>query len=163
MLWIEYAHNSLVLAASGVSPFIPSLGYQPPLFDHQGEEVIVLSVQVNLCRCKRVWRHLRAALLRSSSQVQRQANRRRAPAPAYQPGQRVWLYSKDLPLQTESQKLASHFFMFEVDRMINMAAICQKLPASLNIHSTLHISRVKPVRESELKWLSCIGYFVCVM
>lgn len=46
-------------------------------------------------------------LLRSSVRVQRQTNRRREPAPVYQPGQGVWLSSKDLVLQTEFRKLAS--------------------------------------------------------
>lgn len=32
---VEYSYNSLVLTATGVSSFVGSLGYQPPLFDHQ--------------------------------------------------------------------------------------------------------------------------------
>lgn len=31
--WTEYAHNSQVSAAIGMSAFMLSLGYQPPLFD----------------------------------------------------------------------------------------------------------------------------------
>ena len=45
LAWVEYAHNSLVSSASGVSPFMATLGYQPPLFDHQEREVAVPSVQ----------------------------------------------------------------------------------------------------------------------
>lgn len=33
--WVEYTFNSQVLAASGISLFKASLGYQPPLFEHQ--------------------------------------------------------------------------------------------------------------------------------
>lgn len=66
-------------------------------------------------------------------------------------GQRVWLCSKNLPLQTEARKLTPRFVgPFEVVQMVNPAAVHLKLPASLNIHPTLHVSRVKLVRESEL-------------
>lgn len=39
---------------------------------------------------------------------------------------------------------------FEVDRMINAAAVRLRLPASMRVHPTFHISRVKPVVESDL-------------
>ncbi|KAI3360101.1 hypothetical protein L3Q82_014421 [Scortum barcoo] len=41
--WIEYSHNSLTSSATGVSPFESSLGYQPPLFSSQEEELAVPS------------------------------------------------------------------------------------------------------------------------
>ena len=65
--WIEYAHNSLPSAATGMSPFECSLGYLPPLFPAQEEDISVPSVQHHLRRCRRVWKDARAALLRSAS------------------------------------------------------------------------------------------------
>lgn len=35
--WIEYAHNSIVCSATGNSPFMASLDYQPPL-SHPGRQ-----------------------------------------------------------------------------------------------------------------------------
>lgn len=99
---------------SGVSPFMPSLGYQPPLFPHQEEQVKVPSIRANL---------------RGG----------------------VWLSSWDLPLQVESRKLSPRFIgPFEVDRMVNSVAACLRLPASLRVHPTFHVSQVKPNRESIL-------------
>ncbi|KAK2905717.1 hypothetical protein Q8A73_009660 [Channa argus] len=42
--WIEYAHNSLTSSATGLSPFMCSLGYQPPMFPNQETEIAVPSV-----------------------------------------------------------------------------------------------------------------------
>uniref|UniRef100_A0A672HVL4 Gypsy retrotransposon integrase-like protein 1 n=1 Tax=Salarias fasciatus TaxID=181472 RepID=A0A672HVL4_SALFA len=149
--WVEYAHNSLVCSSSGLSPFQCSLGYQPPLFPSQERELAVPSVQAAMRRCERVWKRARAALLRSSRQMEQQANRKRTPAPCYSPGQRVWLRAKDLPLKVESRKLAPRYVgPFEVDRIINPSAVRLKLPASMRIHPTFHVSQIKPVSESDL-------------
>lgn len=55
--WVEYAHNSLVLATSGISPFMASLGYRPPLSEYQEEKAAVPSVRANLCRCRTAGSH----------------------------------------------------------------------------------------------------------
>lgn len=143
--------NSLVSTATGVSPFLAATGFQTPLFSYQEEEAAVPSVRAHLRRCQRVWRQERSFLLHSSLRSQSQANRRRAPTPHYRPGQRVWLSAKDLPLQVECRKLAPQFVgPFEVERMVNPTAVRLRLPASMRVHPTFHVSRVRPVVESDL-------------
>nr|CBN81752.1 Pol polyprotein [Dicentrarchus labrax] len=149
--WIEYAHNSLTCAATGMSPFMAAYGFQPPLFPSQEGEVAVPSVQDHLRRCRRIWTEARAALLRTAARNQRLADRHRLPAPDYTPGQKVWLSSRDLPLQVESRKLAPRFIgPFEVDRIINPVAVRLKLPPSLHVHPVFHVSLLKPVSSSPL-------------
>lgn len=69
--WIEYAHNYLVSSVTGMKPFMASMGFQPPLFPAQQEEVAVSSVQVHL----RQWKATQAALSHSTLQNQRIAER----------------------------------------------------------------------------------------
>lgn len=125
---VEYAHL-LVWAASGMSPFMESLRYQPPLFVFQKDEVAVPSVRAKLHRCRTVWRQVRSTLMQPSLHSQKQVNHHRVPAPSYCAGQRVWL-SKDLLLHVKAKKLAPQFVgPFEMERMVNRPAVRLLLPA----------------------------------
>ncbi|XP_072770853.1 uncharacterized protein [Nerophis lumbriciformis] len=114
-------------------------------------EVAVPSTRAHLRRCRKVWRSARAALLKASEKMRRNANRRRIPAPDYQPGQQVLLRAKDLHLPISSQKLAPRFVgPYTVRSKVNPAAVCLDLPGSMRSHPVFHVSQVKPVTNSSL-------------
>uniref|UniRef100_A0A3P9M8J2 Integrase catalytic domain-containing protein n=1 Tax=Oryzias latipes TaxID=8090 RepID=A0A3P9M8J2_ORYLA len=149
--WVEYSHNSLVSSATGLSPFECSLGFQPPLFPAQEEEVAVPSVQAHIRRCRRVWRMARRALLRAQERSCRIADAKRSSAPTYRPGQKVWLSSSNIPLRTESRKLSPRYLgPFEILAVVNPSAVKLKLPPSMKVHPVFHVSLLKPVCSSEL-------------
>ncbi len=61
--WVEYAHNSLPVLSTGLSPFECSLGYQPPIFPSLESEVAVPSAHAFIQRCRRTWRRARESPL----------------------------------------------------------------------------------------------------
>ncbi len=109
LAWAEYAHNSLPSSATGLSPFECCLGYQPPLFASQESQSSVPSVERFIQRCKRTWRRVRSALCCTRTCTRRAANRHRVRSPRYVCGQRVWLSTRNLPIQEGSRKLMPRF------------------------------------------------------
>ncbi|KAK3506549.1 hypothetical protein QTP70_009030 [Hemibagrus guttatus] len=79
-------------------------GYQPPMFPWSGEPSLVPAVDDWIRRSERDSTHVRLQRAVRSQEIQ--ANRRRCPHPPYQPGQRVWLSTRDLKLRLPSRKLS---------------------------------------------------------
>ena len=145
--WVEYSHNTMVSSATSLSPFLCSLGYQPPLFPSQETEAAVTSVRAHLRRCQRIWKVARDAMTLNRDRVQQVTNRR--PQPTIQV--RGW----DLPLPTISHKLAPRYVgPYTIDKVINPSALRLTLPPSLKIHPVFHVSQVKPVATSDLSPLA---------
>uniref|UniRef100_A0A3B3IH34 Gypsy retrotransposon integrase-like protein 1 n=1 Tax=Oryzias latipes TaxID=8090 RepID=A0A3B3IH34_ORYLA len=150
-VWIEYAHNTHVSSATGVSPFESALGYSLPLFPSQELDLAVPSVQEHLQRCQRVWRQTTEALLRTKESNCRIANRHRVVGPAYQPGQRVWLSARNIPIHAHSRKLAPRFIRpYTIEKIINNTCVRLRLPRALRVHPSFHISQIKPVQDRPL-------------
>ena len=151
LLWVEYAHNTLTSSATGLSPFECTYGFQPPLFPALEKEASCPSVQDFIRRCRRTWTRAKAALLRAADRYTVASNRHRSKVPDYHPVQKVWLSTRDLPLWVESKKLSPRFIgPFEIQEIVKPVAVRLKLPRSMRVHPTYHVSKVKPVRESAL-------------
>ncbi|KAI2664142.1 Transposon Tf2-8 polyprotein [Labeo rohita] len=148
--WVEYAHNSLPVSATGLSPFECSLGYQPPVFPSTESEVAVPPL-------------LSRGAIAPGTEPDRPSSRwGRAPRlrpiatgrspPVYVVGQKVWLSSKNISLCTVCNKLAPKFIgLFTVTKIISPVAVRLKLPpAYRRIHPIFHVSKLKPIFHSAI-------------
>ncbi len=150
--WVEYAHNSLPVSSTGLSPFECSLGYQPPIFPNLESEVAVPSAHAFVQKCRHTWRRARETLLRVGARTKAQVDRHRSKPPLYVVGQKVWLSSKHIPLRSVCNKLAPKFIgPFTVTKILNPVAVRLKLPPVYwRIHFIFHVSKLKPVFHSPI-------------
>uniref|UniRef100_A0A8C2EGQ3 Gypsy retrotransposon integrase-like protein 1 n=1 Tax=Cyprinus carpio TaxID=7962 RepID=A0A8C2EGQ3_CYPCA len=119
LVWAEYAQNSLVKPATGLTPFQCVLGFQPPLFLWAGEPSDLPAVDSWLHRSEATWNAAHVHLQRAIHQYQHYAERRRCGGPRYRPGQWVWLSARDFHLKLPSKKLSPRFIgPFKILRQI---------------------------------------------
>ncbi|KAI2645859.1 hypothetical protein H4Q32_025186 [Labeo rohita] len=88
--------------------------------------------------------HLQGAIRR----YQEQADRRRRPSPAYEPGQWVWLSTWDLRLRLPCKKLSPRYVgPFKIIKQITPVSYRLELPAEYRISPTFHVSLFKPADD----------------
>ncbi|XP_016385554.1 uncharacterized protein LOC107721879 [Sinocyclocheilus rhinocerous] len=98
-------------------------------------------------RCsERVWDSAHVRLQRAVRTQEFQANRQRRPHPPYQPGQRVWLSTRELKLRLPSRKLSPRYVgPFKIIKQINEVTYQLELPTNYRICPSFHVSLLKPV------------------
>ncbi|KAL0154077.1 hypothetical protein M9458_050536 [Cirrhinus mrigala] len=145
LMWAEYAQNSLVKPATGITPFQCILGYQPPMFPWSGEPSDLPSVTDWLNRSEETWNQAHTHLSHAIRKQTRTANLHRRPGPRYTPGQWVWLSTRDLRLRLPCRKLSPRYVgPFQILRQITPVSFRLDLPANYRISPTFHMSLLKP-------------------
>uniref|UniRef100_A0A8C6VUD0 Gypsy retrotransposon integrase-like protein 1 n=1 Tax=Nothobranchius furzeri TaxID=105023 RepID=A0A8C6VUD0_NOTFU len=151
LLWAEMSHNLHVSSATGLSPFELVYGYQPPLFHQQEHETEVPAAQTLVRRCQLAWVRARAAIKRANTEYSRQHKRRHRTGPTFQPGDKVWVSTRNMRLPAGSRKLTPRFLgPYPVERVINPVAYRIRQPRPLKVHPVFHVSQLRPVRTSLL-------------
>ncbi|KAI2654876.1 Transposon Tf2-6 polyprotein [Labeo rohita] len=145
LLWAEYAQNSLRKPATGMTPFQCVLGFQPPLFPWSGEPTNLPTLDHWLRRSEETWDQAHVHLQRAVRRFTEQADRRRRQNPIYEPGQWVWLSTKNLRLRQPCRKLNPRYVgPFQITKQITPVSFRLDLPAQYKISPTFHVSLLKP-------------------
>ncbi|KAL0179865.1 hypothetical protein M9458_025307, partial [Cirrhinus mrigala] len=138
LLWAEYAQNSIRKPSTNMTPFQYVLGFQPPLFPWSGEPSDLPAVNSWFQQSEATWN-------RAHVHLQRAADRRCRPNPPYEPGQWVWLSTRDLRLRLPSRKLSPRYVgPFKIIHQITPVSFRLDLPAEYRISPTFHVSLLKP-------------------
>ncbi|KAL0165102.1 hypothetical protein M9458_040855, partial [Cirrhinus mrigala] len=150
LFWAEYAQNSLRKPSTHLTPFQCVLGFQPPLFPWSGEPSDLPAVNSWFQQSEEIWNQAHVHLQTAIRRTETQANRKRRPNPSYEPGQWVWLSTRDLRLRLPSKKLSPRYVgPFKIIRQITPVSFRLDLPAEYRISPTFHVSLLKPAVDPE--------------
>ncbi|KAI2665369.1 Transposon Tf2-9 polyprotein [Labeo rohita] len=148
LFWAEYAQNSLRKPTTQLTPFQCILGFQPPLFPWSGEPSDHPAVNSWFQQSEVTWNRAHVHLQSAVRRTQAQADRRRRPNPPYEPGQWVWLSTRDLRLRRPCKKLNPRYVgPFKIIKQITPVSFRLELPAEYRISPTFHVSLLKPADD----------------
>ncbi|KAI2660671.1 Transposon Tf2-6 polyprotein [Labeo rohita] len=148
LFWAEYAQNSLRKPTTQLTPFQCILGFQPPLFPWSGEPSDHPAVNSWFQQSEETWNRAHVHLQSAVRRTQAQADRRRRPNPPYEPGQWVWLATRDLRLRRPCKKLNPRYVgPFKIIKQITPVSFRLELPAEYRISPTFHVSLLKPADD----------------
>jgi transposase InsO family protein len=145
----EFACNNAPSATTKISPFFANKGFNPRMsFDirlatkeprNPGDVRNRAKAEELAVKMKGIWDFLQDQIGLAQTRMEHFADQNRKPAPAYQPGDKVWLSSKNIRTQRPSKKLDSkNLGPFEIVKKVGATSYELKLPASMRIHPVFH-------------------------
>ncbi|KAK3560416.1 hypothetical protein QTP86_008457 [Hemibagrus guttatus] len=124
-------------------------GHQDSWSQYLGEPSNVPAIDYWFRESERVWDSAHHQVQCALRQRRLTADLHRSKAPIYQPGQKVWLSTRDIRLCQPCHKLSPRFIgPFTILEQINPVTYKLQPPPKYRIHPTFHVSLLKPHHPS---------------
>ena len=148
----EFSMNSHDNASTGISPFFASFGHHPRLdFRPESSPDAATSTSRPLFveHIATIQKQCADAITLAQAYQESHANRKRLPAPRYQPGDKVYLSLKNIRSERPSRKLDGlRTGPYEITTMKSPLVAKLALPLSLSqIDNNFHVSLLRPAAE----------------
>jgi hypothetical protein len=142
----EFAYNNAPNASTGISPFFANKGYHPTIDIHPERDAASLRAREFATDLDELHKYLADNLKVAQERYQVASDACRIPPPAINPGNKVFLLSKNIRTTRPTQKLAeTHLGPFEVIDHIGNNSIHLRLPHELRlVHPVFHVSQIEP-------------------
>ena len=148
----EFAYNNAHQSTIQTSPFYANYGYHPHFhveFLPETPNAPAAPAAENLAsRLQNLHEQLVENVTAAQNYQATFYDTKHTPS-EFKPGDRVWLDARNLPTSRPSKKLDwKRLGPFEIAKRIGTQAYQLKLPATMRIHPTFHVSLLDPYRES---------------
>jgi len=142
---VEFQHNNYVYSATQQPPFlldtrhIPCMGFEPRQ-NHSDLEIVNEFTE----RMRMAIEEVKSAICKAQEDMKRYYDRRRTPAPVFNPGDKVFLDASDIRTMRPSQKLLHRRLgPFVVERRIGPIAYRLKLPYRMKqLHPVFNVVKL---------------------
>ncbi|PIL32326.1 hypothetical protein GSI_05572 [Ganoderma sinense ZZ0214-1] len=148
----EFVLNSRVHTAHGMTPFEILYGYQPDFTIPMGPPTKFPALNERLQTLRDVRKEADAALRMEKARMKHTFEAGKPPPHVFQPGDKVWLSSKDIPLTSGTRKLAPRQLgPYEVLERTGNLTYRLQLPLSMKQrHAVVHVDRLSPWRGNPI-------------
>ena len=144
----EFAANNQLSETSQVTPFLAYTGCHPRCFFDLAPPTHLpghTQARETATKLHEIHELVRAKILCAQAKQQEYADRSRAPAPVYRPGDKVWLNARNITSRCPSFKLDHKCLVpFPVTALIGKYACHLDLPATTKVHNVFHVRLLEP-------------------
>lgn len=154
----EFASNATVSTSTGLSPFMANYGFEPRMnFDKvdvsEGSSRVRLQKiagQDIAEKMREVVEFAKKNLEKAQISQKKHADKKRAEAPTYKVGQKVWLSTRNIRTTRPSKKLDHQMIGPYVIKKVVKGACQLNLPDGMKLHDTFHTSLLRPYSDDPL-------------
>lgn len=148
----EFAYNNSPHSSTGVSPFFANKGYDPKAdFTPQDTTINAPLAAVYTANLSSLHQHLQQELRKANEASANAFDKGRAPIPAYNVGDQVWLSAKHIRTTRPTKKLDHRFLgPFKIIEKLSSHAYRLELPSTMRIHNVFHAQLLEPYLENTI-------------
>jgi len=150
---VEFQHNNHVHSATQYPPFLLDTGRLPHMgFELRRNPSGLETVNEFTKRMRTAIEEVKSAIRKAQDDMKRYYNRRRTPAPVFNPGNKVFLDASDIRTMRPSQKLSHRRLgLFIVERRIGPMAYRLKLPHWMKqLHLVFNVVKLTPALDDPI-------------
>src|ERR1700726_3361905 len=148
----EFAYNNAPSTTTGISPFFANKGYHPNISVYPERKVTSVHARELAVDLDELHQELCTQIADAQRRYQGPADTRRAPAPEFKVGARVYVKAKYFRTTRPSRKLAEKFLgPFEIiGRASSHSFVLRLAEAMRAVHPVFHISMLEPVTPNTI-------------
>ena len=141
----EFAYNNAPSATTGISPFFANKGYHPNITVHPERDLSSARAKEFAVDLDELHQELRSQIAEAQKRYQGPADARRAPAPDFKVGDKVFVKAAHFRTTRPSKKLSEkNLGPFEIIAQVGPASFTLRLPDQLRaVHPVFHVSQLE--------------------